>query len=202
MENVWGHIDLVVLDLMLPGMSGFEICKEIRQTNHAIPVMVLSAKMDSMDKAHAFDCGANQYVTKPFDLNEVLSRVRNLLRSQPTQAAHAAQQSEELADVKFEFDHVTVDSKKFEVEVDGVVHSLTTMEMQLLQFFIQHPGAVLSRAQIMENVWEQSADITTRTIDNFVMRLRRIIEPKPSKPRYIVSVRGTGYRFLPNPTPN
>ncbi len=193
------NFDLVVLDLMLPGMSGFEICKEIRASNQTIPIMVLSAKMDAMDKAHAFDCGANQYVTKPFVLTEVLSRVRNLLRSQPTGSDDS--DSGKSKTNQFSFDNVEVDCEKFEVRVDGKTHSLTTMEMQLLQYFLEHPEMVLSRAKIMENVWEQSPEITTRTIDNFVMRLRRIIEPEPSKPRYILSVRGTGYRFVTHADP-
>ena len=185
--------DLVVLDLMLPGMSGYEICKEIRGFNENIPVMVLSARSSSEDKAHAFDCGADQYVTKPFDLHEVLSRVRNLFkwRSPDSGASSTMRQS-----AVFEFDHVIVDCRKFQVIVESVEHTLTTMEMQLLRYFIENQGMVLSRSRIMEDVWSQSPDITTRTIDNFVMRLRRIIEPDSSKPKYIHSVRGTGYKFI------
>ena len=185
--------DLVVLDLMLPGMSGYEICKEIRGFNENIPVMVLSARSSSEDKAHAFDCGADQYVTKPFDLHEVLSRVRNLFkwRSPDSGASSAMRQS-----AVFKFDHVIVDCRKFQVIVETAEHTLTTMEMQLLRYFIENQGMVLSRSRIMEDVWSQSPDITTRTIDNFVMRLRRIIEPDSSKPKYIHSVRGTGYKFI------
>lgn len=180
--------DLVVLDLMLPGMSGYEICKEIRSINPQVPIMVLSARLHSQDKAHAFDCGADQYVTKPFELNEVLSRVRNLLtRRRPETTATPD---------SYEFDDIVVDCRKFQVIVAGKPCSLTTMEMQLLRYFIEHEGIVLPRARILEDVWEQSPEITTRSIDNFVMRLRRLIEPTPSKPHYLLSVRGTGYRFV------
>ncbi|MEE2827131.1 MAG: response regulator transcription factor, partial [Planctomycetota bacterium] len=187
--------DLVVLDLMLPGMSGYEICKEIRGFNENIPIMVLSARSSSEDKAHAFDCGADQYVTKPFDLNEVLSRVRNLFKWRKTDNSDASETVSQSIDV-YRFDDVKVDCPKFQVTVKGELFTLTTMEIQLLRYFLENQGIVLSRSRIMENVWGQSAEITTRTIDNFVMRLRRIIEPETSKPRYIVSVRGTGYKFI------
>jgi two-component system OmpR family response regulator len=188
-------VDLIVLDLMLPGMSGYEICKEIRRTNPHVPIMVLSARMHSQDKAHAFDCGADQYVTKPFDLGEVLSRVRNLLKRRPLEAQPLSDQSAASPDV-YEFDDIVVDCRKFEVIVGGEPKSLTTMEMQLLRYFIQHEGIVLSRARILADVWGQSPEITTRSIDNFVMRLRKLIEPTPSRPRHLLSVRGTGYRFV------
>lgn len=187
--------DLIVLDLMLPGMSGYEICKEIRGFSENIPVMVLSARSSSEDKAHAFDCGADQYVTKPFDLNEVLSRVRNLFKwRSPDNSDTSAAESQPVH--VYQFDDVSVDCRKFQVTVKGEVFTLTTMEMQLLRYFLENQGMVLSRSRIMEDVWSQSPDITTRTIDNFVMRLRRIIEPDSSKPKYIVSVRGTGYKFV------
>ena len=189
------QFDLVVLDLMLPGMSGYEICKEIRIFNQNLPVMVLSARSSSEDKAHAFDCGADQYVTKPFDLNEVLSRVRNLFKWRAPEQTDLVDNGGALSDVHH-FDNVLVDCRKFQVTVEGEVFTLTTMEMQLLRYFLENQGIVLSRSRIMEDVWSQSPDITTRTIDNFVMRLRRIIETDSSKPQYIVSVRGTGYKFV------
>jgi two-component system OmpR family response regulator len=193
MRNEAVPVDLVVLDLMLPGMSGYEICKEIRTTNQQVPILVLSARQHSQDKAHAFDCGADQYVTKPFELHEVLSRVRNLLKRRPSEAA---QELATDANFVFEFGDVRVDCRRFQVFVNGQRHSLTTMEMQLLRYFIEHEGTVLSRAQILEDVWGQSPDITTRSIDNFVMRLRKIIEPDSTRLRHLLSVRGTGYRFV------
>lgn len=184
--------DLIILDLMLPGMSGYEICKEIRKSDRQIPVMVLSARGGSQDKAHAFDCGADQYVTKPFDLQEVLSRARNLVSSR----RHAPASTSTVGPEVYRFGNVTVDCRRFQVTVDDQVHELTTIEMQLLRYFLRHDGLVLSRSQILQDVWSQSPEITTRTIDNFVLRLRKIIEPNPSKPQFILSVRGTGYKFV------
>ena len=191
------NFNLVVLDLMLPGMSGYEICKAIRENDELVPIMVLSARRDAQDKAHAFDCGADQYVTKPFDLNEVLSRVRNLLKRNAN--GHAKPVANAFAENEhsvFRFDDIIVDKRSFEVRIGEDSHSLTTMEMQLLDYFIEHEGTVLSRAEILEDVWKERPEITTRSIDNFVMRLRKILEKDPSKPQYIRSIRGTGYRFV------
>lgn len=190
--------DLIVLDLMLPGMSGYETCQEIRKTDPRIPILVLSARTLAEDKARAFDCGTDQYMTKPFALPELLSRVRNLLDRRPRAAAGTAAGGVKPVE-PFEFGNTRVDYERFQVSVDGEARSLTTMEMQLLKYFIEHEGRVLSRSQILEDVWEESADLTTRTIDNFVMRLRRLIEENPSEPRHILSVRGTGYRFVACP---
>lgn len=188
-------VDLVVLDLMLPGMSGYEICREIRDRDPRLPIIVLSARTLSEDKSHAFDCGTDQYVTKPFALPELLSRVRNLLKRkrQIEQAFASTQRSD------YEFNNVKVNFRTFEVSRGSETNSLTTMELQLLRYFIDHEGEVLSRSKILKDVWEQGADVTSRTIDNFVMRLRKYIEEDPGNPRHLVSVRGTGYRFLAEP---
>lgn len=192
-------VDLVILDLMLPGMSGYEVCTAIRGLDKLVPVLVLSSRTLSEDKMHAFDCGTDQYITKPFALPELLNRVRNLLERHKT-IQDAARGSREQASPSspdiFRFDHCTVNFPAFQVEAQGRTHNLTTLEMQLLRYFIEHRGQVLSRHEILEKVWDETADVTTRTIDNFVLRLRRLIEPDPARPRYIVSVRGTGYRFV------
>ncbi|MBM81460.1 MAG: DNA-binding response regulator [Planctomycetaceae bacterium] len=195
-------IDLVVLDLMLPGMSGYEICRMIRDRDLHVPILALSARTLSEDKAQAFDCGTDQYMTKPFDLPELLSRVRNLLERSSLRSTLAADSdSTTVAIEKFDFDdgRVVVDFTTFEINVDGSRNSLTTMEVQLLKYFIQNEGRVLSRSQILTDVWEESADVTTRSIDNFVLRLRKQIEPNPAEPKHILSVRGTGYRFVAKP---
>lgn len=184
-------IDVIVLDLMLPSMSGYEVCKRIRSFNLEIPILVLSARTLSEDKAQAFDCGTDQYMTKPFALPELLSRVRNLLERRPIAGRPGLPPSSE----RYQFGDVTIDFQKFQVRVGEAVHSLTTMEMQLLKYFVEHPEVVLSRNQILRDVWDETADITTRSIDNFVLRLRKMIEPDPSNPVYLQSVRGTGYRF-------
>ncbi|TWT58730.1 Sensory transduction protein regX3 [Thalassoglobus neptunius] len=189
------QVDLVVLDLMLPGMSGYEICREIRERDQSVPIIVLSARNLSEDKMHAFDCGTDQYVTKPFALPELLSRVRNLLRRPraPLVVKHATEIDE------FQIQDVHINFKTFEVVCGEETHQLTTMEMQLLRYFIEHEGDVLSRSRILRDVWEQGADVSSRTIDNFVLRLRKYIESDPANPKHLLSVRGTGYRFVANP---
>lgn len=190
-------IDLIILDLMLPGMSGYEICKAIRTENKLVPILVLSARTLSEDKMHAFDCGTDQYMTKPFALPELLNRVRNLLERHNTLIAAAKSDPQITPSVaNYEFEHFRLDSQAFEIVVGDKRQSLTTQEMQLLRYFIAHEGEVLARYQILDAVWDQNADVTTRTIDNFVLRLRKLIEPDPAHPRYILSVRGTGYRFV------
>ena len=189
--------DLILMDLMLPGMSGYETTREIRDRDEQVSILVLSARTLSEDRAMAFDAGTDQYLSKPFALPELLSRVRNLTNRR--QARTTTTETLELP-ARFEFgDGIVADFDQFELTVRGTTHTLTTMEMQLLRYFIEQESRVLSRNQIMVAVWEDTAAISSRSIDNFVMRLRRLIEPLPSAPRHILSVRGTGYRFVANP---
>ena len=195
------RIDLIILDLMLPGMSGYEICTAIRVTNKLVPIIVLSARTLVEDRMHAFDVGTDQYITKPFALPELLNRVKNLLeryRTILTDVVSTSPVNDVAKADTFQFGDVRIEFQAFEVYVGEKKYSLTTLEMQLLKYFIEHEGEVLSRHRILAEVWDQSADVTTRTIDNFVLRLRKILEPDPAQPRYILSVRGTGYRFLGN----
>jgi len=188
-------VDIVILDLMLPGMSGFEICRTVREKDGNLPIIVLSARTLSEDKAQAFDAGADQYMTKPFALPELLSRVRNLLdrRQRHNDLAH---------NERYTFANVSVDFLTYQVNVADQIHDLTKTEMELLRYFIDNEGTVLTRHQILRDVWGEPGAITTRSTDNFVMRLRRMIEPDPSQPRHILSVRGTGYRFVATPSPD
>jgi DNA-binding response OmpR family regulator len=190
--------DLILMDLMLPGMSGYETTREIRDRDEQVSILVLSARTLSEDRAMAFDAGTDQYLSKPFALPELLSRVRNLTNRRQARTATTIDTLELPA--RFEFgDGIVADFDRFELTVRGTTHTLTTMEMQLLRYFIQQESRVLSRDQIMVAVWEDTAAFSSRSIDNFVMRLRRLIEPLPSAPRHILSVRGTGYRFVANP---
>jgi DNA-binding response OmpR family regulator len=191
-------VDLVVLDVMLPGMSGYEICRAIRAIDELVPILTLSARSLSEDFTLAFDSGTDQYMTKPFKLPELLSRVRNLL-SRSARTERVATRAAAPDPMTFDFDSVHVDFKKFEVTANGRSQTLTTQEMELLRHFIQHDGEVLSRLDILDTVWDHNPDVTVRTIDNFVLRLRKILEKDPSNPKHIISVRGTGYRFLAKP---
>ncbi|MFT4554824.1 MAG: response regulator transcription factor [Planctomycetales bacterium] len=195
--------DLILMDLMLPGMSGYETTREIRERDEQVSILVLSARTLSEDRAMAFDAGTDQYLSKPFALPELLSRVRNLTnRRQARTTSSAETVAAPALPARFEFgDGIVADFDQFELTVGDTTHTLTTMEMQLLRYFIEQESRVLSRDQIMENVWEDTSAFSTRSIDNFVMRLRRLIEPVPSVPRHFLSVRGTGYRFVANPEP-
>ena len=195
-ESKENRIDLVVLDLMLPGMSGYAACRRIRERDQYVPILVLSARTLSEDKAQAFDVGTDQYMTKPFELPELLSRVRNLLERRPMR--ESALPSAATGGV-FQFGNVNIDFDTYEISVDDKTHRLTKMELQLLRYFAEHEGKVLSRANILKHVWDEKSDVTTRTIDNFVLRLRKLVETKPTEPRHILSVRGTGYRFITTP---
>ena len=199
-RNAEPRFQLIILDLMLPGMSGYEICREIRQLDKQVPILVLSARTLSEDRTRGFDVGCDQYMSKPFDLQELLSRVRNLAERHPidTGSPPPATARETESDVR-DFGNVKVDFSRFQLAARGQTHDLTTMEVQLLRYFLENDGKVLSRLQILDDVWGSDSNVTTRTIDNFVLRLRKFIEANPSAPRHILSVRGTGYRFLAKP---
>ncbi len=191
--------ELIVLDLMLPGMSGYEVCKQIRQRDPRVSILVLSARTLSEDRAMAFDCGTDQYLSKPFALPELLSRIRNIEERRRMLFGGAEPASPETSRELRIGKDVVVNFDRFELHVKDAIQTLTTMETQLLRYFAQHEDRVLSRAQLMQDVWGDSSTFGSRTIDNFVMRLRRLIEPDPANPRHFLSVRGTGYRFVSNP---
>lgn len=202
-----GSFDAIVLDLMLPGMSGYEICRRIRKIDPQVPVLVLSARTLAEDRMLAFDAGTDQYLTKPFELAELLNRVRNVIERHRTITAQEAKPAASSPDhaEKFSlptcyvFPRFTLDLERYELKVGEETHALTSRELELLRYFIDHEGMVLSRAKILEDVWDEPSDLTTRTIDNFVLRLRRYIEPDPTNPQHILSVRGAGYRFVGHP---
>ena len=194
--------DALILDLMLPGMSGYEICREVRQADAAVPVLMLTARTLTEDKVTGFEAGADQYLTKPFVLPELLARVRAML-ARPRATVPPPESPR--VDPVTAFGDVRVDFDAFRLSVDRGgkprTHDLTTQEAALLRLFAENPGRVLPRPEILRKVWPPDADVTPRTIDNFVLRLRRMVEPDPADPRHIVSVRGTGYRFEPGETP-
>lgn len=193
LESHARDVDLIVLDLMLPGMSGYAFCERIREQGHDMPVLILSARTLAEDRIRGFDVGADQYLQKPFDLDELISRVRNLL-ARSRRFTPASLRGGELD--TYEFGRAKINFTTFEVAVDGKPVRLTAMDMKLLRYFIEHEGKVLTRAELLAGVWDQPGSLTTRTVDNFVMRLRKTFEPDPAEPRHFLSVRGTGYRFV------
>ena len=192
-----GPFDAVILDLMLPGMSGYDICRAIRDVDKSVPVLMLTARTLTNDKIDGFDAGADQYLTKPFALPELLARVRSMVARPRVRAAQPAPRPEPVRT----FGDVTADFDAFRLTVRRGgrerSHDLTTQEAGLLRLFAENPGRVLPRQEILDSVWPPDADVTPRTIDNFVLRLRRMVEPDPAAPVHLISVRGTGYRFEP-----
>ena len=183
--------DLVVLDLMLPGIQGLEICKRIRKDPEtaAIPIIMLTAKGAEIDRVIGLEVGADDYVTKPFSVKELLARIKAVLRR--TEIRSTADQAE-----VSEFKGLRIDTRSYEVTVDGKRVDLSPTEFKLLKFLSRNPGRVYSREQILDQVWGDDAFVEPRTVDVHIRRLRSRIERDESRPDYIVTVRGAGYKFM------
>jgi len=188
-----GEYQLVVLDLMLPGMSGYEVCESLRRVNDDVPVLILSARTLAEDRTRGFDVGADQYLTKPFDLEEFLSRVRGLL----TMHARRTESRASRVGTVLEFGRARVDFETFEATMAGKSVRPTRMELDLLRYFAENPGRVISRHELLERVWDMPGHVSTRAPDQFIHRLRKMFEPDPARPRYFLTIRDAGYRFLP-----
>jgi two-component system alkaline phosphatase synthesis response regulator PhoP len=191
--------DLVILDLMLPGIDGFGVVAELRRARRFVPVLMLTARGRSEDVLRGFEMGADDYLTKPFELPILLSRVHGLLRRAEWFRQDAA--AEPPVALQYSFRGRTIDFERMEVRVGDKRLPMTLMEAELLRYLVQHEGSPVSRKAILENVWGVREDTDTRAIDNFVVRLRRYIEDEPGRPRYLQTVRGVGYRFVSNPEP-
>ena len=185
--------DLLILDLMLPGMSGLEICKRLRDEGLATPVIMLTSKAEEDDRVLGLELGADDYVTKPFSLRELMARVRAHLRREKN--TEPAENKGGEKPEKYQFGEVTVDFKRHEVHKAGVRQELTNREFLLLEYFINHPGELLTRDHLLDKIWGYDVYPTTRTVDNHILRLRKHVEPDPENPRYIKTVRGAGYLF-------
>lgn len=184
--------DLIVLDLMLPGMSGYRVCESLREGGYNMPVLILSARTLPEDRTRGFDVGADQYLTKPFELDELLSRVKNLLvRYQPGDARPVVSNSS-----TFAFGNAKIDFESHEVEIDGKPVRMTPLELKLLQYFVNNKGRVIPRGELLEKVWDMPATMKTRAVDQFIRRLRKLFEPKPTDPKHFLTIRDAGYRFV------
>lgn len=191
------ELDLIVLDLMLPGMSGYAVCESLRSSGYDIPVLILSARNQSEDRRRGFDVGANQYLTKPFDLDELLSRVKNLL----THYKRAEKLTPHTPSIKnYAFADVTIDFEQCEVTRGEESLSLTRRELELLRYFVEHEGKLIPRGDLLKNVWNLPAHVQTRAPDQFLLRLRKLFEPDPANPQHFLTMRDLGYKFLANPT--
>ena len=183
-----GKPHLILLDLMLPGIQGLEVCKILRNKaeTSSIPIIMLTAKGDEVDKVLGLEIGADDYVTKPFSIKELLARIRALLRrSEPVKGKAKI----------FEYGGLRIDFESHKVTVDGKSVNLSPMEYRLLKFLSQNPGRVYSREHLLDHVWGDEAFVEPRTVDVHIRRLRAQIEKNPEKPRYISTVRGAGYKF-------
>jgi DNA-binding response OmpR family regulator len=178
--------DLIILDIMLPEMNGFEVCKQLRQTGITTPILILTAKSQEVDKVLGLELGADDYVTKPFSPRELLARVNALFRR--------VKQTQQGIDL-YHFGDVVVDFKKYEAEKGGLPIYLTVLEFAMLHFFIKNKDQVVSRDSILDKVWGDSVYVYPRTVDTHIVHLRKKIEDDPENPKYIIGVRGIGYKF-------
>jgi DNA-binding response OmpR family regulator len=184
--------DLVVLDLMLPGMSGFEVARRARAAGNFVPILILTAKDDTQDLIRGLEEGADDYLTKPFRLEELLARVRGLLRRRRWDGVAAPPDGPRSVAIG----RVTVFFDRFELETPEGTVNLTTREAGLLRALVDRAGEAVTRGELLEEVWGLRPQTKTRVVDNFIVRLRRYLEEDPSRPRHIVSVRGHGYRLV------
>jgi|SRR5579862_1593506 len=179
--------DLVILDVMMPRMSGLDVCKQLKARKPGIPIIMLTARGQEVDKVVGLELGADDYVTKPFSIRELLARVKAVLRR-----AGTAIKTQE----KYAFGEVEVNVRNCQVSKKGKAMDFSSKEFELLKYFLHHPGETLSRDRLLEEVWGYEHFPTTRTVDAHIVRLRQKVEPKPDEPRFILTVHGTGYKFV------
>ena len=188
-------IDLILLDIMLPDGDGFAFCKQLREAGNYVPVIMLTARGGAEDRVRGLDNGADDYLAKPFELPELLARVRSALRRRDWQHRDA---NTEPGRGTLKFGQAHIDFDTHEVTAFDKPVRLTQLELDLLHYFAQHPRRVLTREELLERVWHLHNAPNTRSVDNFIVRLRKYFEPQPDKPVFFVSHRGAGYKFVPD----
>jgi two-component system, OmpR family, alkaline phosphatase synthesis response regulator PhoP len=180
--------DAIILDVMLPRKNGFDLCRDLRQRGVNTPILMLTARGQVVDKVVGLKLGADDYLTKPFEMIELLARVEALLRRAPAATRPHTD--------SYQFDSVRIDFRRAEVERDGAKIELSAKEFQLLRYFVEHREATLSRDELLNEVWGYDAMPTTRTVDVHVAWLRQKLEPNPRRPQFILTVHGMGYKFV------
>ena len=185
------HPALIILDVMLPGANGFEICKQLRAKKVATPILMLTAKGQEIDKVIGLDSGADDYVTKPFGVRELVARIHALLRRTQSPAGKSP-----VADSKFEIGHAIIDPRKFEIRRGKTAEELTARELKLLQLFHAHPGEVFSRDKLLNEVWGYNYYGTTRTLDQVIVQLRKKLGDSGDSPKHLITVHGVGYKLV------
>jgi len=202
--------DMVILDVMLPRKSGFEVAAELRQAGQFVPLLMLTARDQPQDVLRGFESGADDYLTKPFELAILIARLRSLFRRYewlrrdrddrpPREPAPTPVRAGDEFLKEFSFAGKTIDFARLEFRAGSRTIRLTLMEAEFLQHLIRHEGKIVARKSLLEEVWGLREDTDTRAIDNFVARLRKYVEAVPSKPRHLLTVRGLGYRFVAEP---
>lgn len=194
------RFDLLLLDVMLPGIDGFEVVQALRDAGNFMPVMMLTARGHTDDVLRGFELGADDYLTKPFDLSILVARIQGLLRRKAWLETKGDETH--LVSEEYRFGACRVDFGRQVLERDGTKQPLTVMEATLLRYLIEHEGQSVSRRVLLEEVWGVRKDTDTRTVDNFIARLRRVIEDHPSHPQHLQTVRGVGYRFVVDAAPD
>ena len=179
--------DLVVLDVMMPRMSGLDVCKQLKAKRPAVPIIMLTARGQEIDKVVGLELGADDYVTKPFSIRELMARVKAVLRRASTSAP---------ASEVYRFSDVEVNVRSNEVRRNGELVDLSSKEFALLAYFIAHPVETLSRDRLLDAVWGYENYPSTRTVDTHIVHLRQKLEPNPEEPRFILTVHGSGYKFV------
>ncbi|MCA9403123.1 MAG: response regulator transcription factor [Candidatus Omnitrophica bacterium] len=187
-----GHPDLLILDIMMPGISGWDVCKEIRKKDSSLKIIMLTAKGEETDKVVGLEMGADDYLVKPFSLKELLARIRAVLR-------RAADNTEQSAEI-MSFGDVSINPNTLQGTKSGEQFDVSLREIQLLQYFCANEGVALDRYKILDKIWGVKYGGTTRTLDQHVSKLRHKIEDDPQNPRYIVTVHRVGYRFIADPS--
>ena len=185
------HPALIVLDVMLPGLSGYDICKQLRAKKFAAPILMLTAKGQEIDKVVGLDLGADDYVTKPFGVRELLARIQALLRRSGSDAS-----SQTADENSFKIGAATIDPKTFQVKRGKATGELTARELKLLQFFHAHAGEVLSRDKLLNEVWGYNYYGTTRTLDQVIVQLRKKLGDNGSEPKHLLTIHGVGYKLV------
>ena len=195
--RVRGAPDLLFTDVRMPGEDGLVLLDRLKSVHPQLPVIVMSAYTDVASTASAFRGGAHEFLSKPFDLDELLSRVRNLLNHHPRRHQRASPPAVELG--TFEFGTAKVNFTKYELTIAGKPQQLTKREWELLAFFVQNEGRLIPRQEILESVWQMPGHINTRAPDQFLVRLRKLFEADPANPRHFLTIRDLGYRFVSSP---
>lgn len=185
LENIY---DLILLDVMLPKMSGFDVCKKARQAGINTPIIMLTAKGEEIDKVLGLELGADDYVTKPFSLRELLARIKAVLRRRENSPGENIQ--------KVTIGKLTVDFSSYSASIENQNVPLTHLEFQILQYFLRHQNQTVSRDQLLSDVWGYNTQISSRTVDNFILKLRQKIETNPAHPSHLLTVHGIGYKMI------